>query len=160
MKYFGVIISMLFNIINTVHAQVTISTSDLTGTKWQLASVYDRQEDDYYEYNQGTEIWHRPDNSTFEYPYYLSNTIPDKFDYSKVGVITQGRYFIKINPKDGRFFCYSIISFSKTTGELIMQIENKDILGSRNPTVFYLMPVKQQRGVYTQKRSAIQQTDW
>ena len=78
MKHIIFLICALFACFNTAKAQVTISTRDLNGTKWQcLSSIY--------EYKNGKEIWHRKDGSSFTYQFYLSDQMPEAFDFSKVG---------------------------------------------------------------------------
>ena len=37
---------------NTIVAQVTISRSELVGTKWQISEVYERHESAYYEFTK------------------------------------------------------------------------------------------------------------
>ena len=117
----GVAISVEKGKINKVnhHPEVSISTSDLNGTKWQLKIDYTDQSKDYYEYTQDTQIWHHDDGGTFSYPYYLTDTIPTKFDHSKVGKTTKGRYFVEINPKWGDLYCDPIYYFNKEEGLMI-----------------------------------------
>jgi len=102
------------------HPEVSISTSDLNGTKWQSEIRYTKQSKDYYEYTQDTQIWHHDDGGTFSYPYYLTDTIPTKFDYSKVGTTTKGRYYVEINPKWGDLYCEPIHYFNKEEGLMIL----------------------------------------
>ena len=51
--------------------QVTISTSDLTGTKWQLLDDYENHSSEYYEFTKDALIWHFCDGDTVSYPYYF-----------------------------------------------------------------------------------------
>ena len=142
MKHLISIICVLLGCINITKAQVVISTSDLIGTKWQTPKQYDMQSKEYDEYTLEQRIWHMADGTTFAYPYYLSNTIPTKFDYSKVGKSTKGCYLIEVNPKWGWLYCYSIISFNKTEGNMVLQ--NGDDI----PDIFILIPSKKQRNQY------------
>ena len=118
----GVAISVDKGKINKVnhHPEVSISTSDLNGSKWQVEIDYTKQSKEYDEYTQDTQIWHREDKSTFSYPYYLTDTIPTKFDHSKVGKTTKGQYFVKINPKWGDLYCEPIHYFNKEEGLMIL----------------------------------------
>ena len=121
MKHIIFLTCALFAYINTIKAQITISTSDLNGTKWQTARQYDNQSKDYFEYTQRVKIWHGSDGSTFEYPYYLSKSKQTKFDYTKVGKSTEGNYYVEIDPKSGEIYCCSIKYFSKTDGKMVLK---------------------------------------
>ena len=52
-------------------AQVTVSTSQLNGTKWIIKGD---TSGDIDEYTQSQEIWRRKDGSFSTYPYYLTDT--------------------------------------------------------------------------------------
>ena len=69
--------------------QVTISTSDLIGTKWQLLENYESHSSAYYEFTKDALIWHCNDGDTISYPYYITNAKPEKFLMTKVGVIAK-----------------------------------------------------------------------
>ena len=142
MKHLIFYICMIFACINTAKAQVTISTSDLIGTKWQTPYQYDNQSKWYYEYTPKTKIRHKGDGSTFEYPYYLSDTIPAKFDYTKVGTNTKGCYCIELNPKSGIVYCDLILSFDKTDGTMVLQNDDN------KPDIFILIPSNKPRNQY------------
>lgn len=134
MKHIIFLTCALFAYINTIKAQITISTSDLNGTKWQTARQYDNQSKDYFEYTQRVKIWHGSDGSTFEYPYYLSKSKQTKFDYTKVDVITEGSYIIVLNPKRNIIYCYSIKHFNKTEGTMVL----KDMDDERTFTYIFI----------------------
>ena len=123
---------------NTIVAQVTISRSELVGTKWQISEVYERHESAYYEFTKEKFIWHCNDGTTVPYPFYLSNTIPEKFEYTKVGVSTSGCYFNKYINKD-HFTCYAILSFDKSKGEMVLELKNEKFIGPDDPVTFILM---------------------
>jgi len=123
---------------NTIVAQVTISRSELVGTKWQISEVYERHESAYYEFTKEKFIWHCNDGTTVPYPFYLSNTIPEKFDSTKVGVSTSGCYFNKYINKD-HFTCYAILSFDKSKGEMVLELKNEKFIGPDDPVTFILM---------------------
>ena len=96
MKHIIIILCMVFAYFNQAKAQITISTPDLSGTKWQLSVDYDSQSKEYFEYTQKTKIWHKKDGSSITYPFYLSNTIPTKFENRKVGTTTKGCYYVQM----------------------------------------------------------------
>ena len=80
-------------------AQVTVSTSQLNGTKWRVKGSTSGS---VYEYTLSQEIWRRKDGSFCTYPYYLTDTPITSyeysaFDYSKVGKKTKGRYYVTVN---------------------------------------------------------------
>ena len=115
---------------NTAVAQVTVSRSELVGTKWQLDDDYYNHSSEYYEFTKKAFIWHRDDGKTSSYPFYLSNTIPTKFDSKKVGVSTQGRYYIKYNTKMDYLYCFAITYFDKSKGIMILKRETpEDVIG-------------------------------
>ena len=122
------------------HPEVSISTSDLNGTKWQLKLRYTKQSKDYYEYTQDTEIWHREDGGTSSYPYYLTDTITTEFDHSKVGKNTKGQYYVKINQKWGDLYCYPIHYFNKEEG-LIIQGGHIYIMKGKDISVKFFNPI-------------------
>ena len=117
MKTLRIIIAALFMAISSsVMAQVTISTSQLNGTKWKIKGT---SSGSVYEYSTSQRIWHRNDGSSFTYLYYLTDTPitsyeDSVFDYSKVGKQTSGRYIVILNPKQKVVYCVSIQSFDKT----------------------------------------------
>ena len=123
---------------NTIVAQVTISRSELVGTKWQISEVYERHESAYYEFTKEKFIWHCNDGTTWPSSFYLSNTIPEKFDSTKVGVSTSGCYFNKYINKD-HFTCYAILSFDKSKGEMVLELKNEKFIGPDDPVTFILM---------------------
>ncbi len=93
MKTLRIIIAALFMAIaSSAVAQVTVSTSQLNGTKWKIKGT---SSGSVYEYSTSQEIWHRKDGSSFTYLYYLTDTPitsyeDSVFDYSKVGKQTSG----------------------------------------------------------------------
>ena len=117
---------------NTIVAQVTISRSELVGTKWQISEVYERHESAYYEFTKEKFIWHCNDGTTWPSSFYLSN------DSTKVGVSTSGCYFNKYINKD-HFTCYAILSFDKSKGEMVLELKNEKFIGPDDPVTFILM---------------------
>ena len=118
-------------IASTCVAQVTISTSQLNGTKWKIKGT---SSGSVYEYSTSQSIWHRNDGSSFTYLYYLTDTPitsyeDSVFDYSKVGKQTSGRYIVILNPKQKVVYCVSIQSFDKTKGMFITKLVTKGLIG-------------------------------
>ena len=131
----GVAISVDKGKISKINHEVTISSSQLIGTKCQYE--HDRKSKEYYEYKEGERIWHKEDGGSYSYPYYLTDTIPTKFDYSKVGTTTKGRYYVEINSKWEILYCHPIQYFNKEEGLMILDghvyiMKDKDI-----PTKFF-----------------------
>ena len=94
-------------------AQVTVSTSQLNGTKWRVKGSTSGS---VYEYTMSQEIWRRKDGSFCTYPYYLTDTPITSyeysaFDYSKVGKKTKGRYYVTVNEVLKITYCDSIPQF-------------------------------------------------
>ena len=113
-------------------AQVTVSTTQLNGTKWIIKGD---TSGDIDEYTQSEEIWRRKDGSFSTYPYYLTDTPItsyeySKFDYSKVGKNTKGRYIVKVNEKLKITYCASIQSFDKTKGVFVTKLVTEGLIGT------------------------------
>ena len=122
---------------NTTVAHVTVSRSELVGTKWQISEVYERHESAYYEFTKEKFIWHCNDGTTVPYPFYLSNTIPEKFEYTKVGVSINGCY-LNQEFDENRFCCYAILSFDKSKGKMVLDLKNLKFIGPDDPVTFIL----------------------
>ena len=132
MKTLRIIIAALFMAISSsAVAQVTVSTSQLNGTKWKIKGT---SSGSVYEYSTSQRIWHRNDGSSFTYHYYLTD-IPitsceySAFDNSKVGKQTKGRYIVTLNPKQKVVYCASIQSFDKKKGTFITKLVTKGLIG-------------------------------
>ena len=117
---------------NTAIAQVTVSRSDLVGTKWQLSVDYVSQSSEFYEFTKKAFIWHRDDGRTGPSPFYLSNKIPDKFDSTKVGVTTNGCYLMNTLT---RSISVVMLSPSSTNqkGKWSWNSKTKSLLGQISP---------------------------
>jgi len=138
MKKVILVLCAIFACANTTIAQVTVSRSELVGTKWQVSEVYERHESSYYEFTNKAFIWHCNDGTTHSSPFYLSKTIPTRFDSTKVGVSTKGCYIIEYNDKLDYFYCYAIMSFDKSSGEMTLKLMNKDVIGLSDTVTFIL----------------------
>lgn len=131
---------MLIACTNMAIGQVTISPSELIGTKWQLLKDDGSRSSEYYEFTKKALIWHRSNNSTFSYPYYLSSNIPTKFDSTKIGLNSKGCYYTKYNSKMDCFYCYAITSFDKSTGKMVIKrVYPTDIIGLTDTFTFVMM---------------------
>lgn len=103
--------------------ELTTSTSDLDGTTWQIDKEYSRGTKNYIECTNGQIIKHiQNDTDCIPYDYYLSETIPTKFDSSKVGKSTKGHYMIQYDSEKKAFFCFAI---QKTVRLTLTPINNK-----------------------------------
>ena len=112
-------------------AQVTVSTSQLNGTKWRVKGD---TSGNVYEYTQSQEIWRHKDGSFSPSPYYFTDTPItsyeySKFDYSKVGKNTKGRYIVSANEIMKITYCASIQSFDKTKGVFVTKLVTKGLIG-------------------------------
>ena len=126
-----IIAALLMAIASSVMAQVTVSTSQLNGTKWKIKGT---SSGSVYEYSTSQRIWHRNDGSSFTYHYYLTDTPITSceysaFDNSKVGKQTKGRYIVTLNPKQKVVYCVTIQSFDKKKGTFITKLVTKGLIG-------------------------------
>ena len=136
MKKVILVLCVIFACANTAIAQVTVSRSELVGTKWQLDDDYYDHSSEYYEFTKKAFIWHREDGRTGSPPfYYLSNKIPDKFDSKKVGVTTNGCYLNKYLDEK-HFCCYAITIFDKSKGKMVLELKNEKFIGPDEPITF------------------------
>ena len=113
-------------------AQVTVSTSQLNGTKWRVKGD---TSGNVYEYTQSQEIWRQKDGSFSPSPYYLTDTPItsyeySKFDYSKVGKNAKGRYIVLANDVLKITYCASIQSFDKTKGVFVTKLVTTGLIGT------------------------------
>ena len=118
---------------NTVFAQVTVSRSELVGTKWQPAEVYGCETCSDCEFTKEAFIVNGDRGGRIIHPYYLSNTIPAKFDSRKVGVSTKGCYFNEYLDEK-HFCCWAIQSFDKSKGEMVLELKSEPFIGPTTST--------------------------
>jgi len=137
MKKVLLIICPILICVNTIVAQVTISRSELVGTKWQIVDDQYGSSSDYYEFTNKAFIWHCDDGTTYPHSFYLSNTIPEKFDSTKVGVSTKGCYYNEYRDEN-HFCCYAILSFDKSKGKMVLDLKNLKFIGPDDPVTFIL----------------------
>ena len=133
MQTLRTLLTGLFMAITSISmAQVTVSTTQLNGTKWKIKGSTSGS---VYEYTQSQEIWQRKDGSFCTYPYYLTDTPItsyeySKFDYSKVGKNTKGRYIVSANEILKITYCASIQSFDKTKGVFVTKLVTEGLIGT------------------------------
>ena len=122
---------------NTVIAQVTVSRSELVGTKWVTSEVYESHSClDYATdlvFTKDAVVEHSERGSTNRHPFYLSNTIPTKFDFKKVGVSTKGCYYNEYLDEK-HFCCWAIMSFDKSKGIMTLELKNEQFIGPSSTT--------------------------
>ena len=121
----------------TAIAQVTVSRSDLVGTKWVTSEDYESHSNlDYtsdFVFTKDAIVEHSERGSTNRHPFYLSNTIPTKFDFKKVGVSTKGCYYNEyLNEK--HFCCWAIMRFDKSKGIMTVELKNEKFIGPSTTT--------------------------
>ena len=122
-------------------AQVTVSTSQLNGTKWIIKGD---TSGDFDEYTMSQRIWRRKDGSFSTYPYYITDTPItsyeySKFDYSKVGKNTKGRYYVTANDILKITYCSAILSFDKTKGVYVTKLVTTGLIGTGDGICEYEM---------------------
>ena len=127
------IICVIFACANTAVAQVTISISELVGTKWQPSEVYEEHGITNCEFTKEVFIVNGDRGGRFIHPYYLSKTIPEKFDSTKVGVSTKGCYYNEYLDKN-HFCCYAILSFDKSKGVMVLELKSEPFIGPTTST--------------------------
>jgi TonB family protein len=134
------ILSLLYIILacaNTAIAQVTVSRSELVGTKWVTSEAYESHSSlDYVSdivFTKDAVVVHSERGSTNRHPFYLSNTIPTKFDFKKVGVSTKGCYYNEYLDEK-HFCCWAIMSFDKSKGIMTLELKNEQFIGPSTTT--------------------------
>ena len=122
---------------NTTVAQVTVSISELIGTKWVTSEAYERHSNlDYasdFVFTKDAVVEHSERGSTNRHPFYLSNTIPTKFDFKKVGVSTKGCYYNEYLDEK-HFCCWAIMRFDKSKGIMTLELKNEQFIGPSSAT--------------------------
>jgi len=98
------------------HAQ-KVTTSELNGTKWKLVSPVDGYSERGMFFTMDartTTVNFLRLNKAFKLPlkYYISSSIPQKFDSSQIGKNRKGSYIIQL--VDDAVFWFKIVEFSST----------------------------------------------
>ena len=113
-------------------AQVTVSTSQLNGTKWIIKGD---TSGDIEVFTMSQRISRFKDGTFCTYPYYLTDTPItsyeySQFDYSKVGKNAKGRYIVLANDVLKITYCASIQSFDKTKGVFVTKLVTTGLIGT------------------------------
>ena len=132
-KMFLKILLMMIPIICT--GQVVISTSQLNGSRWKIKGD---NSGNIYEYTSTLEKCIKKNGSSFMYYYYLSNSIVNSFDKSKLRTSSKGCYLVTYNEKANITYCWLIQKFSKSDRIMILKMMNDDIIGTSNTCVMEL----------------------
>ena len=141
------IITIIFCIVcSTCLAQINISSSQLKGTKWKRTDITSKS---IYEYTDKQKIWTSEFGNNHFYSYYLCSTPPISFDFSKVGKETNGCYLVEWNSKLKRMEYFTVISFDKSGGKLVLYYKCKGSLDCSDTTMEYKM-IKWFRHYYLQ----------
>ena len=139
------IIAILIALFSTcaVNAQTTYTLDQLIGTKWR--TIYSEQiENDPYtsriniidfslceiQTNYKRIIKKSGEvkaNINYSKPYYLSNSIPQSFDHTKVGKVKKGSYIILYNNKINRMEYYYIRTLTNDKLVLYHKRDYKDM---------------------------------
>ena len=137
MKKILSILCIILACATTAIAQVTVSRSDLVGTKWVTSEDYESHSNlDYtsdFVFTKDAIVEHSERGSTNRHPFYLSNTIPTKFDFKKVGVSTKGCYYNEYLDEK-HFCCWAIMRFDKSKGIMTVELKNEKFIGPSTTT--------------------------
>ena len=137
MKRILSILCIILACATTAIAQVTVSRSDLVGTKWVTSEAYESHSSlDYasdFVFTKDAIVVHSERGSTNRHPFYLSNTIPTKFDFKKVGVSTKGCYYNEYLDEK-HFCCWAIMRFDKSKGIMTVELKNEKFIGPSTTT--------------------------
>ena len=132
MKKILSILCIMLACATTAIAQVTVSRSELVGTKWVTSEAYESHSSlDYasdFIFTKDAIVEHSERGSTNRHPFYLSNTIPTKFDFKKVGVSTKGCYYNEYLDEK-HFCCWAIMRFDKSKGIMTVELKNEKFIG-------------------------------
>ena len=75
-------------------------------------------------------------SSSVDYPYYLSPTIPQTFDFNKVGKGEAGKYLVTWNDKMKEFYVLEIVSLSDTCLQLKTGIIDRGAIGGSDTLIY------------------------
>ena len=120
----------------------TFSVNNLNGTKWQRVGIegrsstweFTKSEIKYVTNNHPT----KSDKKLYRTnPYYISKTIPDSFDESKIDSFTMGRYLV-VKTKKGDRRVYRIDYLSSDTLKLFYIHNGGPMIGIGGVTTNYV----------------------
>ena len=105
-------------------AQVTVTMSQLLGTKWTIDGEGKVGEDTvvfYADHKLNIAYYSLVKITTkFKTPYYLSDSMPKSFDHSKVGTSTSGRYLVEYNTKLERMTVIEVRELDLDKGKMVL----------------------------------------
>ncbi len=108
----------------SVNAQMTVTLSKLKNTSWKIVSGVQNSENDLYSFSDRNLYWYMLSGNSkrkiFSYNFYLTNTLPTKYDSSKVGNSNKGCYIVEYNPVMDEFIYYIIKTFDLSTGTMVL----------------------------------------
>ena len=108
----------------SLNAQKTIYLSQLKNTSWKIERNGKIDPEDMYSFNGEKILWYSLGGDSkelrFTYKYYLTSTLPTKYDSSKVGESTKGCYIVRYNPVMDEFIYYIIKTFDLSTGTMVL----------------------------------------
>ena len=130
-----VIFSVLFAFGSLASQAQEFSVEKLRHGVWRLTT--DRVNEkttisfsDSTEHNTYSILWEGQwKSSSVEYPYYFSQTVPQAFDFSKVGKGEPGKYLVEWNDKMKEFYVLEIVSLSDTYLQLKTGIIDRGAIG-------------------------------
>ena len=122
MKKYILIIALISSL--SLSAQKTINLSQLKNTSWKIERNGKIDPEDMYTFCGEKILWYSflgtSKELRFTYKYYLTSTLPTKYDSSKVGNSTKGCYIVEYNPKMDEFIYYIIKTFDLSTGTMVL----------------------------------------
>lgn len=115
------VISLVFLLSMVCHAQ-KIATSELNGTKWkEISPTYDycEREMTFTMDTRTTSTKFYKTGKEFNCPlkYYISSSIPETFDSTRIGKSRRGTYIIQF--VDNKVFWFKIVELSNTKMTLL-----------------------------------------
>lgn len=108
----------------SVNAQTTVTLSKLKNTSWNIERNGKIDTEDTYSFCNEKMLWYSSIGNSkdlkFTYKYYLTSTLPTKYDSSLVGKNTKGCYIVRYNPVMDEFIYYIIKSFDLSKGTMVL----------------------------------------
>ena len=119
-----IVLMILFAFVNLCFAQ-TVSTSELNGTKWkEISPTYDYCERGmtFTMDTRTTSTKFYKTGKEFNCPlkYYISSSIPETFDSTRIGKSRRGTYIIQF--VDNKVFWFKIVDISSTKITLLSKL--------------------------------------
>lgn len=122
---------------DTQATQMTVSNKVLNGTKWKLTEP---DLDIYITFTNSTitkTIIYPKETVTTELLYYISDSVPSTFDFSKTGIYKEGSRIILKGKNHTEFIGYDIVKFENDTLALQYKAPPKTIIGGDEINLLY-----------------------